>query len=411
MAAGGDTFRVARIRGRQFLITPQGHPFVSIGVNHIGAYPFGDALGLFDKKYGGDWRRLSHKSAADLLSWGFNTAGYHSPAEIRQLMPFMADSYPADIAYWMPEPDYPDVFDPAYSVEVERRIQKMCASASNNPNLTGYYWTDTPRWDIGAARRLTGKNWVSTIRAQRADTPGKRRYVAFIRETHQPNPEEFRAAYGCEIDQTDALLARDFADLDLSHPTVEKDDWQFLRLIAREYYQVAGTTTRREDPNHLILGDRYLDGDHPIEAVEEALPWIDVLSFQPVRLEFERERFDLLHRMSGKPILICDHQSSFYTEAYPRTMWEQSPSEREAAQAYDSYLSRAFERPYVIGYQRCQYVDRFEPSLGVLKQGLLREDETPYKLLVNQVRRTNMKIVARLGEEIGRPLWSPPALP
>jgi hypothetical protein len=369
-------------------------------VNHVGAYPEGDRLNLFHERYLGEWRRLCRKSVADLRSWGFNTAGYHSPTEIRESLPFMVDVYLAGISYWMADTRYPDVFDPAYRTGVERAIAGMCASVRSHPNLLGYYWTDTPRWDPESARRQVGRDWVSHIRSLPSGAPGKRRYVAFLREVHEARPDRCRAAYGVDPDETDALGARDSSDLDLRHPTVERDDRQFLRLIAREYYRIAGAANRREDPDHLVFGDRYLGGDHPVEVVEEALPWIDVLSVQPVRLEFERELLDRLHALSSKPILICDHQSSFYTDAYPRTLWDQSPSESEAARAYDAYLSSAFERPYLVGYHRCQYIDRFEPSLGVLKQGLLREDETPYEILVDQVRRTNLRIVGRIEDEL-----------
>jgi hypothetical protein len=369
-------------------------------VNHVGAFSEGDRLNLFHERYGGDWRRLCRKSVADLRSWGFNTAGYHSPAEIRESMPFMVDVYLAGISYWMAETAYPDVFDPAYRAGVERVIEGMCASVCSHPNLLGYYWTDTPRWDLEAARRLLRTDWVSQIRSLPAGAPGKQRWVAFLREIHREHPDRCRAAYGVGPDETDALLARDSSDLDLSHATVASDDRQFLRLIAREYYGIAGAANRRADPDHLVFGDRYLGGDHPVEVVEEALPWIDALSVQPVRLQFEAELLDRLHALSHKPILICDHQSSFYTDAYPKTMWDQSASEPEAARAYDAYLSRAFERPYLIGYHRCQYIDRFEPSWGVLKQGLLREDETPYEVLVDQVRRTNLRIVAEIEEEL-----------
>jgi hypothetical protein len=371
-------------------------------VNHIAAYPEGDTRDLFHGRYGGDWRRVCRTSAANLRSWGFNTAGYDSPSEIRDSMPFMVDVYLAKISYWMAATEYPDVFDPAYRESVERSIRRMCAPVRSHPNLIGYYWTDTPRWDLAMARRLLGTDWVSRTRSLPASAPGKRRYVAFLREVHEARPDRLRAAYGLDLDEADALLARDFADLDLSHPTVASDDRQFLRLIAREYYRIVGAATRREDPEHLVFGDRYLADDHPVEVIEEALPWIDVLSVQPVRMEFEAEMLDRLRAIANKPVLICDHQSSFYTDAYPRTLWEQSASESDAARAYDAYLSRAFESPYVIGYHRCQYIDRFAPSLNVLKQGLLREDETPYPILVDQVRRTNLRIITEIEAELGR---------
>ena len=76
-------------------------------------------------------------------------------------------------------------------------------------------------------------------------------------------------------------------------------------------------------------------------------------------------------------------------------MWPQLGSEEAAGKAYARYLQDAFSRPYIIGYHRCQYIDRFVPRLGILKQGLIREDETPYATLIAYVRQANREIQRR----------------
>ena len=42
--------------------------------------------------------------------------------------------------------------------------------------------------------------------------------------------------------------------LKFSYPVVHRDDYEFLRLIAREYYRVAGEAMEREDRRHLVFG-------------------------------------------------------------------------------------------------------------------------------------------------------------
>ena len=54
-------------------------------------------------------------------------------------------------------------------------------------------------------------------------------------------------------------------------------------------------------------------------------------------------------------------------------------------------MSEASAKPYIIGYHRCQYIDRFNPHPGVLKQGLLREDGTVYEVLQKAVTAANLK--------------------
>ena len=92
--------------------------------------------------------------------------------------------------------------------------------------------------------------------------------------------------------------------------------------------------------------------------------------------------------------MICDHAINFHTDTHPETVWPQCADEGGAAQAYDVYLRAVFDRPYIVGYHRCQYIDRTVSGRSLLKQGLLRSDESPYTILIEQVRRTNKEILA-----------------
>jgi hypothetical protein len=378
-------FQIAQRHGRWMLIAPDGSPFISLGVVHTRAVPgFRDEAGE---------RRipLSEKIATNLHEWGFNTAGYHHPAELRDRMPFVADTYIAWVPYFVPQPRYPDVFG-GYAGAVRRTVHQMCAPVKSNPNLIGYYWTDTPRWDLDTARRLVNDDWVSAIRRSQAIYPGKQRYVAFLRERHGANPDAFRKLYGMDLHDP-FILHADFAGLPLDDPVVHRDDYDFLRLIAREYYRGAGEAMEREDRKHLVFGDRYMLTDMPTEVLEEALPWIDAVAVQPYEARFEKARFDRVYRIARKPILICDHAVSFPTARYPETGWPKCANEADAARAYQEYLKEAFAQPYMLGYHRCHYMDRFSKSNGVLMQGLVREDSTPYPTLVAGVRRANRAIL------------------
>ena len=64
-------------------------------------------------------------------------------------------------------------------------------------------------------------------------------------------------------------------------------------------------------------------------------------------------------------------------------------------QAHASYVHSALSRPYILGYHRCQYIDRFTPRRDALKQGLVRADWTPYGELVELVTETNNKVLER----------------
>ena len=86
-----------------------------------------------------------------------------------------------------------------------------------------------------------------------------------------------------------------------------------------------------------------------------------------------RSELDRLHRLVGeKPILIADLGFAFTRPPYRFYEWGLYPDEAAAAAAYKSWAVGAAEIPYVLGFQKCQYIDRVEeqPLLGI-KMGLL----------------------------------------
>jgi hypothetical protein len=181
----------------------------------------------------------------------------------------------------------------------------------------------------------------------------------------------------------------------------QASDEQFLRLIARTYYKVLGEETRRLAPESIIFGERYGGAITPSFVVAEAAPWIDAVAVQPHGNEFNVKEFDRIHRASGgKGIIICDHNISFPTKEHPKTMWTQLPTVEEVARMHAKYLNEAVSKPYILGYHRCQYIDRFQSHLGVLKQGLIKYDGSPYDKLVKLVTKTNREVLHRFSEAV-----------
>jgi len=351
-------FRLGKIGDRHCLITPEGHGFFSLGVTHTSgvARQAGEEQDWFAGKFNSDWEAFSQHTARNLSSWGYNNIGYDSPRELRQLLPYLASTHPTATSRWRPDSQFsfPDVFDPVWQEEAKKDIQVMVERERGNSRLIGYYWTDIPQWDLVKAKRMRGANWVETIRNLPDTAPGKIAYQAFAKE----NPDH--------------------------------TDEDFLGVIADIYYRVVGEENRRLDPEGIVFGERYLVGDFPEVVVKAALPWIDAIAFQPGGAKFDEKSCDRLYEMSGgKPIFLCDHQASFPTPLFRETMWQQLPDQEAVGEAHRQYLEAALAEPYILGYHRCQYVDRFKDRKGVLKQGLLKADGTPYEVLVKTVTENN----------------------
>ena len=376
-------FSLTTRKGRHFFRDPAGQYFFSLGLNHISDasitnYPKVEELA------GDKSRRARIKH--DLQIWGYNTCGYGCPPELEHEMPFLVSLRFLSNGHYLPTGQFgfDDVFSSEFKTRCEEMIESACQRYRKNKNLIGYYWTDTPRWDILKARRHHGQDWVSYLRNLEAETPGKRRYVEFLERKYQ-TIESFNDTYGVHHLSFKNLPAARFDHLDLDDPQILADDYEFLAIVAEELYGYLYKSFKKCDAHHLILGDKYLQGDHPDEVLQIARKYVDIISIQPGpsfgpgpgpgldEIHFSKQTFDHIFDLTGRPIMICDHQISFNTEEHPVTLWHQFPDAKTALEVQKEFIRSAIRQPYIIGYQRCQYFDRYDKSRGLLKQGLVSE--------------------------------------
>jgi hypothetical protein len=320
-----EPWTLGQNHGRQTLLTPEGKPFLILGLSHASA--------VFGKEKP-DAAKLDAVEA-QLRGWGFNTI----PAvELWDRFPFIV---PLDRLVGDDKNRYEDVFDPAFKARLRKKIETAVAKAKDNPNCIGYWWTDIPPYQTWSKQKI-GKSWPEYLRDLPPDSAGRRRYEAFLAEngTH--------------------------------------DETALLRLIIRELYGETAKVFEELDPQRLQFGERFDTLGVPDFVFEVAARHVDVISIQPYDKVFNAARFDAIHKLTGKPIVISDWNLSFPTPEHAKTMWPQFKTADEAAAAYEAYLTAAFSRPYILGYFKCQYVDAVLPT-GMLKQGILESRSGPIR--------------------------------
>lgn len=356
-------FHVEKIGGRHFLVTPDGHGFLSVGVTHTGGIsrPEGSKCDYFHEHCGGDWNKANRQLLQQFRNWGYNSLGYDNNVSTRKYLPHFGSCYPTGkTSLWLGQGiKFPDVFSDDWRKEAKQSIERMAKQYQDRTNLIGVYWTDMPAWDIQISRRQIGKSWVDVIRELPKDTSGRQRYEKFLKEKGN-----------------------------------DASDEDFLVIIAKEVYSYIGPLTKKHFPDTLVFGERYSGRALPYRVIKEALPYIDVVSIQPNSSLFPKVAFDKVYRETGKPIMICDHQASFKTQEHKVVMWQNLPSVEAVGKAHGQYLTEGFSTPYLIGYNRCQYIDRVQGKRGktILKQGLLQVDGKPYPELVKTVEENNWMI-------------------
>jgi len=383
------SFRIEKVGPRWMFVTPEGHGFVPLGVNHCGLLQTKDKTLLdYDKtaffhRFGRDWPRVYDEVASLMRGWGFNCGGYDAPEPLWKHFPFGICAVGAVRASFYHERlDYTDVFDPAFVRRAEQLAQNAAERAGQQPGLLGLFWNDCVRWDIEQARSSHGTDWVSWIRALDDNAPGKQRYTAFAKEFRGDEKERDRA---------------------------------FLRLIARTYFQTMTKAFRAAAPKAVLFGDRFHLRDLPLEVLEEAAPCLDAIAIQlgdhhhpmptaitrPDETWFDASAFDAIYRRTRKPILICDHQCSFFDPQTPQTgFWFQYPCAEEAAASYGKLLTDAFAKPYIVGYFRCQLITAWVDRAKHHKQGLLRPTGEPFDEYTRRISQTNRRIVSNVHDEV-----------
>lgn len=328
-------FHLEEIGGKHFLITPEGHGYRALGVNHFHMMTSQDYDGAVEM----------------IRNWGFNAGCYQGPRWMWNRYPYTkgitlvpTPAYKSDAQF-----GFRDVFDPTFLATLEESIRKIVEPQSENPFLIGYFWTDIGVWE----RVRKGESWIGFFESLPEDAPGSKVW----REWREENPD------------------------------AEKND--FLPVIAKQLYAQAHEMIRKYDENHLILGDRWFEIDMPEAVVRESLPYVDAIAIQPTSREYNHKFYGGVFEKFGKPIYIADHVSSYATEQHPVTMGQAAKNPDDYNAYYERYVTTALSQPYLVGFNKCQYQDELSPS-GMLKQGLIRRNEEPYPTMPG-VQRANKR--------------------
>jgi hypothetical protein len=357
-AVKGDTtqtdsegyFTLDQRKGHWCLITPDGDPFFTIGLNHIdpASLRYPENLKIWKDKYHGSTLEWIEKSVSPhLKAWGFNTVGWVQEVTVlkwQHSRAFTVDEYRAlgmpychllpfiESHQWEKHTVHYDFHSEDWKEWCDYVARSHCAELSEEKNLIGYFYSDCPTW------------------------------------VHQREDNAWRGPM--------------FAPERLESEAGRKE----LRELAKLYYQTTHDAIRRYDPHHLILGDRYeANAPLPMEVVEEALPYVDILSFQDFRDPVTH--LDEWHRKTGKPVLLADAAGvRFKSDTFFKPnngTW------------YAETLEALFENPGCIGFHLCGAYQRNKAR----RRGLLDEMENPDQEQVDRMTKANQKIAEKLAAE------------
>jgi len=187
-------FRVEQIDGQWWFVDPDGHLFLSTGIN--GTPGGGAGFGANDEG--------SERTNRRLDSWGMTTGGHGRPSTV--------------MLRWPPGINFlglPDVYSSQFAADIDAAANAQCTPHRNDPLILGYFVGNEPPWN-GREAELCGLILAGP------DTATKSALKEFLTRGDTPT------------------LRR-----------------RFVLESFRKYLRIVCGAVRKYDPNHLTLGIRF----------------------------------------------------------------------------------------------------------------------------------------------------------
>jgi hypothetical protein len=263
-------WRIVREDGANWLRTPCGDRFFSIGVNIVsGGTAYADGRRHYHWRFFDPtveaWARRNRER---LRNWGYNTAGGWSLPPSILPMPFIANLELGRLArfHWF------DPLHPETELRMRRLAPRLVESYRGNPHRIGYFSDNEVGW------------WRGTLFTFYVQEPARNR-------TKQRLIERLADHYGGDWskfagDFIPPRAVESFADLMVSEgrPVRLRPGGRgidFVRAWAKEitegYYRMTAGAVRAADPDALFLGDRlpiYYDPD----AIASMSRYVDLIA-------------------------------------------------------------------------------------------------------------------------------------
>ena len=391
---------VARENGIEWLKTPCGDRFYSLGINILDG-GIGEHKKLGDRYTGYDWQRFAPtldqwalESRQRLTEWGFNSAGGWSLPPQQLKLPTVINLELGRLAkfHWF------DPFAPDTEARMMALAKDLVAPYRGSPYRIGYFSDNEVGWWAGAL--------FGFFSMKPADNVTKQRWVAMLRHHYSDDWARFTADFRppAGVSSWDNLLsARELTALRPGGQGITAvRDW--AGIVAERYYALAERAIRAADPDALYFGDR-LPIYYDPAAVKAMARHVDAFAIN-YNVDagdgwLARYFFDGLEKLSaGKPLLITEwffaareNRTGNKNNGHLMTVETQAERAQGAAAATRNFAAL----PEIIGTHWFQYYDHPKGGRADGEDynfGLVDLENRPYEQLVQALSAANRDVPA-----------------
>ncbi len=415
-------FRLEKIDGRWWLISPEGNRFFLQGVdavscrengyntplNELDGSPrkvhtelpdrkeFPDAyltpgkvsylIANLQRKYGPDydriWREVTRRRFRE---WGFNATAKWSWG-ITIGLPYIEDAHLGDVRridvkrYRAVDP-----YDPAFAERAEPSVRAVCEKRRNDPMLIAYSIENENGWS---------PELVELILREGADSPAKNALLEALAARRNGDWKAVGALWGRGNAGRKELL-----QAELTLPEIPAEEVaEFIRNSSARYHRILRELFRRHDPDHLFMGAAHCPKQSP-EWYLGAAGFVDFLGFNIYGLNLGWVARDMaLLQKADTPFAVLEY--SFVTEerGYPPYSGNNTVVDQEARGiGFRYFTENAAANELCIGFGYFIYWDqpvtrRNLPNGEAFLFGLVNQCDQPYQEMLAHVKTANANL-------------------
>jgi hypothetical protein len=289
---------------------------------------------------------------------------------------------------------FPDVFDPAFAASADASARAACAPRVNDSNVIGYFLDNEnscPPVDGGQKRSVGGGGGDGGA----GDVTVLARYLALSPSAPgRVAAEEFLAARGVEGATANVVPSSTRYALQS----------EFSVAVAKKYFEVTTAAVRRHDPNHLVLGCKFMAVDHLGPVLAVSAPYVDAHALDIYAFSPGLHYLSALYAASRKPFIIAEYGFMARENMNPNKtgpMGGAGPvldTQVQRGAAWQDFVNKALSLPFVVGLHHFQYMDQPWAPDDHMKYktnyGIVSINDTEYTEFVSAMRATNANATA-----------------
>ncbi|MBD2869152.1 S-layer homology domain-containing protein [Paenibacillus arenilitoris] len=421
-------FAIQQMGSRKVMTTPDGNLFFSLGVNGLtanetftmvkGREELFESIPSIREEYKSAYNGTAHfsfylankyrktgvvptehaiysEAAGRIKKWGFNSAGGFSPDKYGSAnnLPYVR-MLPLSGMSWAKLDGLSlfDIFAPDAAAKIDMAFAKAVKPSKDDPMLIGYFIDN--EYDFH-------KFYSHVPKLKASEAAIKARLVKRLKDKYQ-DLDKFNSEWQTNFKSFSDLNE---AELPIKTSAAWRDMDAFFRYYLETFYGTVSRLYRKYDPNHLLLGDRWLTTPFHNEKFRSVMAevegkYVDVISINYYSYNLDSELLKEVYAKSGgKPILISEFGFGTTEQGLEPLLTNSALNQLQRGTRYRNYVEAAASLDNVVGAHVFNYVD--QAALGRYwegysgeryNSGLVNVADRPYKEYLKEVMATNNDI-------------------